>query len=460
MAGTIALGLGAGIWPRDTILVLFAGLALLLVLRAPIWILPAAALAAFAISAVVRVEWFASGSSGSALLLGQGRVALGVATVALYRATVSQRGFAVHRGFLAIAGVFALGIVVSALVATARGSNSAELLQVVERQLSWIIAGALIGVVAAEEHDRGPQTFRALALVGIVVSLSSVAYWMWVTGRLEVYGVVGSIFENVLFDERLTVPIEASRSRFPFVDQHPNFNSIIFTSIVAIGCPPLLSSGSSRDRALAFVLLGTAVAGVMTTQSRTGFVAILLVGLGLAVLTPGLSSRVRRASLAIAVTVGLFASLVLIAAFPEDRTFTSDQSGLGSRQLVWSEALEDFEDAPLLGKGFDFSARASYGTAQESVHSEFLGRLVDGGIFGLGTLLLALGGFVFFGWQLLRAGGAAGSVGAGTLLFTGTLLLSMTVGATWVSSATLAILSWMVLAMASSTLARHRNSSP
>lgn len=143
---------------------------------------------------------------------------------------------------------------------------------------------------------------------------------------------------------------------------------------------------------------------VLLTQSNTGLLALLG---GSAMLFTGSQLRARNALLGAA----LLGAAVLFLAWSLGLLGSPTDSGFSERIPIWQHCLQLWRDAPVFGQGLQKVIVIGPG-GNESIlnyaHSLFLANLRDGGLVGLGLLLLMLG-------AALRTGLASALSGQGAL---------------------------------------------
>ena len=189
--------------------------------------------------------------------------------------------------------------------------------------------------------------------------------------------------------------------------------------------------------ALAVVLLGVLVAGVVLTQSRGGILAVAggtLVYVSLAFGVRRDASRARRAAgaiLALLVVLGTAFAIAGAGTVAFLRFLLPDSADLGGdfRLLIWKDSLSAVGRFPWLGSGlgtFRESIRAVQSPLVtglvDQAHDEYLQLLVTGGLAGalLGAAALFLGLRAFLRAlreQRHREESAFGLAGLGALVF-------------------------------------------
>jgi O-antigen ligase len=153
-----------------------------------------------------------------------------------------------------------------------------------------------------------------------------------------------------------------------------------------------------------------------------------VLGVGLIMATIRTTGSSTRRGVLLAVVAAALLAFVGYERLPENRAL-ADTTTLESRQAIWGEAWGDIVASPLVGRGLSYSSNAQYGPAGQSVHSDYLGHLVDGGMLGAGALSALFLVLVRAGWRASRRAGIDGSLGDGVLLMLAILATSMLVNA-------------------------------
>jgi hypothetical protein len=335
------------------------------------------------------------GALGALPINGQARAVTILAAIFTARFML-EHGWPRVPGFLvAGAALYLGGLVVSTLTALARGNDYTSLATDLSRQLSYpfaFLVGVAAGVSAGARSGR-MQLYRSLAWAGIGGGGLAILYWLWSNGTVPQIPMLGSIFK----DAASANTYGANRSIFPFVEDSPNLGAVIFGGIAAFVAPPLLLSRQRSNVRLATALAIAVAAAVLTTESRTGLLLLVAIPLPfLALMPPG---RARRRF----VIALLLAGVVVFQAyrtFPQERALSTKAQNLIGRQDIWSQAERAFLNHPGFGEGYHYSARFNFiqpvpnpGWGQpswryQSVHNQYLGELVDGGVLG-GAIFLA-----------------------------------------------------------------------
>lgn len=166
----------------------------------------------------------------------------------------------------------------------------------------------------------------------------------------------------------------------------PNF----WGSVCAYG---LLAATVARRRWLFILLMAIDLTVLLLAQNRTSMAAALIGGLLLIALAYHRSSLFGRLWIWLA---GTATGIVLLFALPTllSKVFMVDdprrglESGGTGRAQAWREAIDVFQQNPLLGVGYRH--HEDYITAASSAHQAYLATAADMGVFGLLIYLLFL----------------------------------------------------------------------
>jgi O-antigen ligase len=333
----------------------------------------------------------------------------------------------------------------TAMIAHIRGNAFDGLESDLIRQIAYVGAG-WIGFVAgasARDSERVTATYRALAKIAVGVAGACIAYWSWTVFGFPSFG-------SVFTDVRAVTVYDPTRSVFPFTQDSPNLAAIAFVLVGVFVVPPL-ASGARSDRRLALLTGLATVIAVMATQSRTGMLCLVAAAAPLVVTLPRVSRRRALAALACLGVVGVFAYSLL----PADRQLSPGASTFLVRQDIWRQALAKIDAAIVVGQGYGYSAQANfievvpsgpYSSSKivyQSVHSDFLGALVDGGLVGATALLALLICFMRVALAARRDSVNA-QAGVGLLCALFALVVGMTASSVF-QSAVNAILIWLMV---------------
>lgn len=456
-AAALLLGGAVAVSPSVAILLIAAPVICITLAVLPLRFFPAIAMAgAVAVPSILLEAQVRGISINSTPLGGQGKLVLFVAAFCLARTVIMRRQVVLPRLSAIAVGVYVATVVFTVVVASFNGHFYAGLASDLFRQLSYVAAFPL-GLIAAELCGSARDWARPLAFVTIGAALLSVLYFSW-----SVLGVnppmLGSLFQHVAS----TSVYDRSRSIFPFVDDSPNVGSVAFVCIGAFLFPSLQLSSRPRDRLLSWFVLTSAAAAVLTTQSRTGLIVLAVATLPYLILIPNLK---RRFWTAIGLAVVALFVLQGYRLFPQGRQISSSAQTLLVRESVWGQAYSAFRQSPAFGKGFRYSARDNFaeidpvttsgasGLHPRSVHNEYLGQIVDGGVIGGAFFLYFLSCVIRIGWRTTqRVRPAPSPEGLGFLCFLGTLLVAMTAMAAF-PSAVVAIEIWLFFGITSGVFA-------
>lgn len=164
---------------------------------------------------------------------------------------------------------------------------------------------------------------------------------------------------------------------------------------------------------------GILIVGIVTSQSRSGFLAMVAAAVVLFVGLLARSARVAgpiRAAATMAAMLGLAALFLLVLgdASPYQRRLTTildpGEGGYSIRAKIWGVGLRAWRDHPLWGTGLGTFAAATtpyfdhdHGVFFARAENEYVDLLVEGGVIGLGLGLLLLIGVARLGLRALAA---------------------------------------------------------
>jgi hypothetical protein len=382
---------------------------------------------------------------------GQVRLLLCLVFVALIRSrTVRIRPVGPIRiAVLAYLALVLFEVVVSLIEGRIYGGIWADLY----RQLGYMSA-FIIGSLAARDaiaRGDGLKLFRWLAVSAGTVMSTALVYWLWSRSDLTVPHALGRVFQ----DARANYPY-GDRVSFPFLDDSPNLAAVAFVVLAAAAGAILLYSTTRRDRRIAITVFAFAAGATLVTGSRTGFVALIAAAVPILFALP---RQRRRGHAVIALAMAATIASLGYQSFPTTRALSAHDDTFVARRAIWSQAWSVVREHPLIGNGYHYSANdpfvepaSAYGSAVSrpaSVHNEYLGVLVDGGLVGAFAFSAVL-------FALARATRALRRVGDASLAMSATSTLvafavSMLAGAT-LASAVLAMLFWLFLGIQSAHL--------
>jgi len=458
-AAATTMGLAAVYMPLLTVLGIVGVTVLIAFVRAPAWVPVVVAVTILAGADVMRSELLAAGAGpGTAGLLGLGRVSLALALLAIARAILRRDVPRVPTGLVVAFALYGFSILLSALVAMVRGAATPTILADIQREVFYM-GGFLIGLVAVQTAEHRIRLYRAMALVAVACAVGSLLYWGWASEFFSVPPFLGNVFEHARL---LNIEVGGAQDRasFPFVFTHPNLAAFIYVSMAVFAIPPLIESKGRGDRLLAATLMVATAGGVLATQSRTSLIALAVGTLAYVVLTRGIPKRTR---MIIVLTVAIVGIGVWFAydLLPDNRSF-SDARTLDSRREIWADGFSLFAESPLLGNGFKVSTFGIFGVTDGglSIHNEYLGRLIDGGLVGFALWGILVGTFVVMAFSLWRSQGARSAEGTSLLAFFSVLAVVGMTNQPWAGGAS-PIFIWLFLGMgAGAYLAQAREQSP
>jgi hypothetical protein len=308
-----------------------------------------------------------------------------------------------YLAFLIVAAVVASGSIVRQLTAGA----------LCARPITLCIIGLLVAIVGShlsrslfwEARTQGAEFAKVLLyyllLVGVVNTAERLRLFLgWLavffallTGLslLQYHGAItlpqATLLEQTQIDEETGDVSSVPRLCAYGLFNDPNDLCLLLVSGMGIAAYFMTDRRLGWQRLACLGLIGLFAYGLALTQSRGGFLALLV---GLLVLLHA------RFGVGKAAVVGGLAVPILLLAFAGRQTdiSASDDTGQGRVQL-WSEALEFFKQEPLWGIG--------QGAFEEHVglvaHNSFLHSFVELGFFG-GALFL--GAFFTSLWGLYR----------------------------------------------------------
>jgi O-antigen ligase len=388
---------------QHAVVLILAAFAVVVLIVLPLRLFAAAALG---ILAVVPSILTLAVPQLSSLLGGQARAVVLVMLIAAGKLIATKSPFRMPRIGLATAGLYACLALVGAIVAqVGYHTNVATPLS---RDMFYMLAmvTGIIVASAARAPTHRLSIYRSIAFAGILIYGSSVVYWLYAKSILNVGG-LSPLFAGV----HHVSTFQNDRSIFPFAQDSPNHGAIAFVMIGVFVLPALVASGRRRDKRLAAVVLAAMIAGVLTTQSRTGLVALGAAAVAYVILASGGHVSKRLVLGALVILAGIFFISPLL--LPSDRQLSLHTGTLQSRVDIWQQAWHAFGKAPVIGHGYNYSSgdvfveRAAPGASivslKQSVHSELLGQLVDGGIIGFSLFVAFLGGLAAIARRAMKS---------------------------------------------------------
>lgn len=391
--GAIPAGILVGLEPVAVLLAALACGVVALCTFVPMRHLPALLL----VGTIAMPTLVLEGIGGS----GQARLVVAVLVLALVRGLLAKPRLAVPGAFpFTIATAVGLTLA-TAVVALTRPAGEVGTTSELVRDLSFPFAAivGLLGGVHARASGRTLAIPRTVAVITILASLASVDYWVWTKhGPLPI--------SSNLFSYVQGATGFIGRSVFPFVTDAPNVQAAMFMMLAAFAAPPLLLAARRRDRVLALMLLVTALAAMLSTESRTGLVAALAGS----VMYVGLVKRAGARRLPVVITLLVVAAIggYVVSTFPSER-LTGDT--LQARVLIWQQAAKSIAGSPIIGHGYLYSSAGNFEEVAltggavshtQSTHDDLLSVLVDGGIVGATVFVTILVLMLRCGLRALR----------------------------------------------------------
>jgi hypothetical protein len=384
------------------------------------------------------------------VLSGQGRALMLLALALVARLWWLLPSLQIRREAAWVVTAYA-ALVVFEVVSGVLGGRSNVAFADLPRVASYSLA-VVVGYLArtyAKEKDISRVLYEPMGVVAIAAAIASVVYWIWLGVSFAVPAPLGQLF-NLLRPSSL---YEAGRSVFPFVDDSPNLGASAVVSMAAFAVPVMLLSGRRRGRFLACALLGATTLAVLSTGSRSGFLAL---GVGAATFV-ALSRRLRRReSMIVVVALSVLAVFAATSFAPRTAEISSTTGTLLAREGIWHQAVTLIAERPITGWGFHYATRSVFVEAPSpggaatrrlsSVHNEYLAQLVDGGVLGMFGFSFMLALLVRVGLRM-RAHPSTEHEGIAFLSFLAALGLVMFAG-TPLESSVSAILFWLFTGVA------------
>jgi len=267
---------------------------------------------------------------------------------------------------------------------------------------AWMV---LTGIWAP---DRGVATsqlwlvFTAIVTVPIIATAADTVRTVRIVVASYVGGAAMVVLLAIVLGPASYVAGDHTEGRLEVANFSANLlGAVCATALVLV--PALWPIARTRTRRALVVLAGGLVAyGLVGTQSRSGFIALVVAVLVALVVCRGRRQAILGAMLAGVVVLGGFVALnpgVL------DRTTSGDSTGTGRTEL-WRTGLEVTRDHPLAGVGVGNFVVVSSEYVREvgpvthaevliddpkPVHNTVLEALAETGIIGLGLLVVAIG---------------------------------------------------------------------
>ena len=181
-----------------------------------------------------------------------------------------------------------------------------------------------------------------------------------------------------------TIPPELRNGipRIHATASHPIEYSTVLVLLIATVSPLALRNKASNERRWWFAVLIAMGLAFPQAVARSGFLAALVLAV---VVIPGLPNRARRKVL-IALPFGIvavhFLFPSLLGTIRDMFSYTADGQET-ARTSDYSVALDYFRNSPIFGRGFGTMINLLYRT----LDNQFLGTLLDAGLFGLSTFI-------------------------------------------------------------------------
>jgi O-antigen ligase len=220
-------------------------------------------------------------------------------------------------------------------------------------------------------------------------------------------------FDRMLRFSVLVAAVSASVSLFVFYSDHAfpsarvtglgsltNVNEFanVYGVYALLAMAYGLKASSLREMALYLFLVMVFAGFIWFAQSRTAFVALFM-ALFFLVMAGGRQEKFKL-MLLVATAAGVFG-----LAFPELVEQAWIRGG-GTRPLIWQEFLKDVVHTPIFGRGINTEVNYDIGVEHFSrAHNAYIQALWNGGVIGLGLLLLLIASACRQAWRLGRERG-------------------------------------------------------
>ena len=442
-AAAVALGGLVALYPQLAVVLLVGLLVAGVLLTAPLRYMPALLLAGITILPSALLEMSVRGISVP--LGGQATIVVAITVVMLVRLGVRRTPVELPR-LPGRALLFYVGVLLfSAAVGLWQDNWQPGLESDLGRQLSYALA-FVVGANAFRrvEAAQRMEAVRAIAYVVVGAAVFAILFWAYEHDLLAVPGL------TTLFEDAHMASEYAGRSIMPFVQDSPNVGAVVFVVLGSyVGAS--LATGR-RHRALGIATALLCLAATLTTQSRSGLVAATAATIAYIAVLPASGGRRRRAVAGALVIAALgFGGYQL---FPSDRTF-SQQGTLINREQIWTQAQATIARYPVFGSGYHFSVRdpfiqdvadpalGSASVRRNSIHSDYLGQMVDAGLLGLASLAVVLVALLRLGLVTRRRNDAVAALGTGLVCAVAALAVAMVFNAV-TQSAVMAMVLWLL----------------
>lgn len=392
-------------------------------------------------------------------LAGQASAVFVLGTASLGRFLISGRRFRLPFFVWSALGLYIVFIGATLLVGAVQDSLADSFVDDSRRKLTYMLA-VFVGAIAVTDGGSGWQHKNLIAPVAGLSAALSIWYWLWANVSLPAPPFLTELFENAA-----GAFAYGARSVFPFSQDSPNGAAIVFVVLATLVAVPLLKLTDERPRIGTWIVIILLALATLSTESRTG---LLVAGVALIswLLMTGGNRRLLLVGASIAIAAIVFLSWNQFMG--EDRALTLAASTFEARLEIWSQAGTEIRDSPILGHGFGYSAqpRFSQGGSSSidgstpslgltSIHNDYLGAILDGGVLGLSLLIGVLFSFLALGTRLFLQPEASG-VGVGFLSFLIALITSMLTIASF-QLPTLQVFIWLFLGIAGATLANSNH---
>lgn len=231
-------------------------------------------------------------------------------------------------------------------------------------------------------------------LVGLVIqSALMLAQVVGIVGNLDVLGIKAKA--EYAGDPRVSGTLGS-----------PNPAAAYLGLSMVLALVVLLTASQRKDRWLAVTGLALSLVPMISTQSRGGWIQ-LVVGIGILVVVGGRRLPLKRLAVA---TVLLMALMLPFSGAVIDRVYRDDKGSAGARMPMNRVALTMIEDNPVLGVGANnyavalppYDARGVRGTVYYTVHNKFLLVAAETGAGGFLLYVAFLVAILREGWKVWR----------------------------------------------------------
>jgi putative inorganic carbon (HCO3(-)) transporter len=284
--------------------------------------------------------------------------------------------------------------------------------------LLFIVAGA-ISVLVAPDHRAALGLYRAYILepIAFFYVISSIVR-SWRDARLILLGLaISGIAVSV---PNVYVVLQAIRHHSlnlagappVAIYQTPNAVALFLVPLIAVASAMAVYAPDIRDRWVSAVFLLAALPAALLTFSRGGYVALLVVGVVLA-----LTHRSRRWLLPALVVIALaFSRIPAVASrIGHQLNPTDPNNSLDQRVRLWKATLRMLQDHPIFGTGLSGFSRtinayrnvSGYTDQLIYPHNILLNFWTETGLLGLAAFAWVMVQAVRLAWRGWRAGSAA-----------------------------------------------------